>query len=138
MIPHLLLLWLALLPEPSPTPHLHEIGPWCRKGWHCLCHWAFPEGPTGVVLLCLGGEVAVERVWNKTAEFVGRRFYREVLTMYCSLSSVTKRFHHHMVWTLKMSKVFLNKMGFQAHLFHRRIHKKKVKKFFKKFKKNFM
>lgn len=40
-----------------------------------------------------------------------------------------------MVWTLKMSKVFLNKMGFQAHLFHRSIHKKKVKK--KKAKKKF-
>lgn len=70
----------------------------------------------------------MERVSNKTAEFVGRKFIQKCLPRVVPLSSITKRFHRHTGWTLKMRKVFLNKMGFQAHLFHQRIHKEKVKK----------
>ncbi|TKC45275.1 hypothetical protein EI555_008772, partial [Monodon monoceros] len=53
---------------------------------------------------------------------------RGILPLAVPLSFVTKRFHRHMGWTVEMRKIFLNKMGFQAHLFHQSIHKKKDEK----------
>lgn len=87
----------------------------------------FHPALSGVVLLCLREGVAVEKVWNKAFESVGRKFHTDSsYHMFVPLSFVTKRFHRHMGQTVKMRQIFLNKMGFQAHLLYQRAHEKKM------------
>lgn len=74
----------------------------------------------------------MEKVRNKASEFVRRKFdTNSIYHMFILFSFLTKRFHCHMRWTVKMRKIFLSKMGFQARLLHHSLHKKKVKKNFK-------
>lgn len=68
--------------------------------------------------------MTAEEVWNKTLAFVRRKFGTDGTHHTFFLSFVTKRFRCHIRWTVKMRKIFLSKMSFQAHLIHHGVHKK--------------